>query len=92
MLRRKATLALWNEPSHDYVGPAGMEIIHRPVVLIRAGFSAIGPFLVRKSKFSIEENVKEFQFYIGTHAKFQASRFNNKKKYLKVADPLKPLL
>ena len=26
-----------------------------------------------------------------THSKFQASRFNNKKKYPKVADPLKPI-
>ena len=40
MLRGKATLALWNEPSHDYVGPVVTEIIHKLVGLIRAGFSA----------------------------------------------------
>ena len=89
MLRGKATLPLWNEPSHDYVGPAVTEIIHRPVGLIRAGFSTVGLFLGWKSKISIEENVKEFKFYIGMHAKFQLSRFNNKKKYPKVAGPLK---
>ena len=76
MLRGKATLPLWFESSHDYVGPAVTEIIYGPVGLIRAGFSAVGLFLGRKS-------------ILHTHAKFQASRFNNKKKYLKVADPLK---
>ena len=55
---------------------------------IRAGFSAVGLFLGRKSKISHEQNVKEFQFYIRV-PNFQASRFNNKKKYMKVADPLK---
>ena len=74
MLRGKATLPLWFEPSHDYVGPAVTEIIYGPVGLIRAGFSAVGLFLGRKSKISQEQNVKEFQFYI-------------RKKYLEVADP-----
>ena len=83
----------WNlyqkfEPSHDYVGPAVTEIIYDPVGLFRAGFSAVGLFLGRKSKISHEQNVMEFQFYIRM-PNFKASRFNNKKKYLKVADPLK---
>ena len=51
MLRGKATLPLWFEPSHDYVGGF-------------AGFSAVGLFLGRKSKISHEQNVTEFQFYI----------------------------
>ena len=42
MLRGKATLPLWFEPSHDYVGPAVTEPINEPVGLIRAGFSAVG--------------------------------------------------
>ena len=50
MLRGKATLPLWFEPSHDYVGPAVMEPIYEPVGLIRAGFSAVGLFLGRKLK------------------------------------------
>ena len=45
--------------------------------LICASISAVGLFLGRKSKIFIEENPKEFQFYIPTHAKFQASRCNN---------------
>ena len=64
MLRGKATLPLWFEPSHDYVVPAVTEPINEPVGLIRAGFSAVGLFLGRKSKISHEQNVKEFQFYI----------------------------
>ena len=64
MSRGNATLALWNEPSHDYVGPAVTEIIYGPVGLICAGFSAVGLFLGRKSKISHEQNVKEFQFYV----------------------------
>ena len=48
----------------SYVGPAVTEIIYGPVGLIRAGFSAVGLFLGRKSKISHEQNVKEFQFYI----------------------------
>ena len=64
MLRGKATLPLWFEPSHDYVGSAVTEIIYGPVGLIRAGFSAVGLFLDRKTKISQEQNVKEFQFYI----------------------------
>ena len=31
MLRGKATLPLWFELSHDYVGPAVTEIIYGPV-------------------------------------------------------------
>ena len=65
MLRGKATLPLWFEPSHDYVGSAVTEIIYGPLVLIRAGFSAVGIFLGRKLKISIEDTPKEFQFYIG---------------------------
>ena len=64
MLRGKATLPLLFEPSHDYVGLAVTETIYGPVGLIRAGFSAVGLFLGRKSKISHEQNVKEFQFYI----------------------------
>ena len=62
--RVNATLPLWFEPSHDYVGSAVTEIIYGPVGLIRAGFSAVGLFLDRKSKISQEQNVKEFEFYI----------------------------
>ena len=79
MLRGKATLPLWFEPSHDYVGPAVTEIIYGPVGLICAGFSAVSLFLGRKSKISHEQNVEEFQFNIHI-PKLQASRFNNKKK------------
>ena len=64
MLRGEATLALWFEPSHDYVGSAVTEIIYGPVGLIRASFSAVGLFLGRKSKISIEDTPKEFQLYI----------------------------
>ena len=64
MLRGKATLPLWFEPSHNYVGPAVTEIIYGPVGLIRADFSAVGLFLGRKSKISTKETPKEFQFYI----------------------------
>ena len=87
MLRGKATLPLWFEPSHDYVGPTVTEIIYRPVVLIRAGFSALGLFLGRKSKISIEETPKEFQFYIRM-PNFRLLGSIMKKKYPKVADPL----
>ena len=83
MLRGKATLPLWFEPSHDYVGPAVTEIIYGPVV-----FSAVGLFLGRKSKISHEQNVKEFQFYIRM-PNFRLLGSIIKKKYLKVADPLK---
>ena len=88
MLRGKATLPLWFEPSHDYVGSAVTEIIYRPVGLIRAGFSAVGLFLGRKSKISIEDTPKEFQFYICT-PNFRIPGSIIKKKYPKVADPLK---
>ena len=88
MLRGKATLPLWFEPSHDYVGPAVTEIIYLPVGLIRAGFSAVCLFLGRKSKISHEQNVKEFKFYIRL-PKFRLLGSIIKKKYLKVADPLK---
>ena len=91
MLRGKATLPLWNEPSHDYEGPAVTEIIHMPVGLIRAGFSAIGLFLGRKLKISIKENVKEFQFYIRMpNFSFLGSII--KKKYPKEAGPLKAVV
>ena len=42
MLPGKATLPLWNEPSHDYVGLPVMEIIYGPVGL---WFLAVGLFL-----------------------------------------------
>ena len=64
MLRGKATLPLWFELLHNYVGSAVTEIIYGPVGLIRDGFSAVGLFLGRKSKISQEQNVKEFEFYI----------------------------
>ena len=54
-LRGKATLPLWNEPSHDYVGLSVTEIIYGPVGLC---------FLGLKSKISHEQNVIYFQFYI----------------------------
>ena len=40
-----------------YVGPAVTEPINEPVGLIRAGFSAVGLFLGRKSKNSQEQNI-----------------------------------
>ena len=64
MLRGKATLRLWFELSHDYVGPAVTEPIYEPVGLIHAGFSAIGLLLGQKLKISHKQNVEEFQFYI----------------------------
>ena len=64
MLRGEATVPLWFEPSHDYVGPAVTEIIYGPVGLICAGFSPVGLLLGRKSKISHEQYVKQFQFYI----------------------------
>ena len=88
MLRGKATLPFWFEPSHDYVGPAITEPINEPVGLIRAGFSTVGLFLGRKLKISHEQNVKEFQFYI-TKQNFRLLGSIIKKKYPKVADPLK---
>ena len=57
MLRGKATLPLWFELSHDYVGSAVTEIIYGSVGLIRSGFSAVGLFLGWKSKISQEQNV-----------------------------------
>ena len=88
MVRGKATLPLWFEPSHDYVVPAvTMEPINEPVGLICAGFSAVGLFLGRKSKISHEQNVKEFQFYIRM-PNFRLLGSIIKKKYPKVADPL----
>ena len=47
-LRGRATLPLWFEPKHNYVGPAVTEWIYEPVGLILAGFSAVGLFLGRK--------------------------------------------
>ena len=88
MLRGKATLPLWFEPSHDYVGPAVTEPIYEPVGLIRAGFLAVGLFLDQKLKISQEQNVKEFQFYIRMQY-FRLLGSIIKKKYPKVADPLK---
>ena len=80
---------LWNELSHDYVGPAVTENIYGPVGLIRAraGFSAVDLFVGRKSKIFQEQNVKEFQFYI------RMLNFRPLgsiiKKCLRVADPHK---
>ena len=88
MLRGKATLPLWFKPSHDYVGPAVTEPIYELAGLIRAGFSAVGLFLERKLKISHEQNVKEFQFYIRMQ-NFRLLGWIIKKKYPKVADPLK---
>ena len=89
MLHGKATLPLWFDLSHDYVGPAVTEItaIYGPVGLICAGFSALGLFLGRISKISQEQNVKEFQFYICI-PNFRLLGSIIKKKYPKVADPL----
>ena len=85
----KATLLLWNEPKHNYVGTPVREMTAVPVGLRRTWFSAVGLLLGRKSKISHEKNVFIFQFYIRTPAKFQASRFNNKKRYLGRAYALK---
>ena len=49
MLRGKATLPLWFEPSHDNVGWAVTEIIYGPLGLIRAGFLAVVLFRGQKS-------------------------------------------
>ena len=86
----KATLPLWFEPPHDYVGPAVTKIIYGPVGLIRTGFLAVGLFLGQKSKISIEENPKEFQFYI-CMPNFRLLGSIIKKNYPKVADPLNTL-
>ena len=64
LLRGRATLPLWFEPKHNYVGTAVTEWIYEPVGLICAGFSAVGLFLGRKSKISHEQNVSIFQFNI----------------------------
>ena len=64
LLRGRATLPLWFEPKHNYVGLAITEWIYEPVGLISEGFSAVGLFLGRKSKISHEQNVSIFQFYI----------------------------
>ena len=64
LIRGRATLPLWFEPKHNYVGPAVTEWIYEPVGLICAGLSAVGLFLGRKSKISHEQNVSIFQFYI----------------------------
>ena len=64
LLQGRATLPLWFEPKHDFVGPAATEWIYVPIGLRRSCFSAVGLFLGQKSKISQEQNVKEFQFYI----------------------------
>ena len=84
----RATLPLWFEPNHNYVCPAVTEWINEPVGLIRAGFSATGLFLGRKSKISRWQNVSIFQFYIRI-PNFRPLGSIIKKKYLKVVDPLK---
>ena len=92
MLRGKATLLLWFEPSHDYVGPVVTEIIFGPVGLICTGFSPVGLFLGRKSKISHEQYVKEFQFYIRMTNFRLLGSIIIKKKYPKVVDPLKSII
>ena len=56
LLRGRATLPLWFEPKHNYVGPAVTEWIYEPVgpgvSLICAGFSAVGLFIGRELKIS----------------------------------------
>ena len=64
MLRGKATLPLWFEFKHNYVGPAVLEIIPSQKAYAAHGFLAVGLFLGLKSKISHEQNVKEFQYYI----------------------------
>ena len=44
----KATLPLWKERKHNYVGPSVTEMNAVPVGLRRAWFSAVGLFLGRK--------------------------------------------
>ena len=89
ILYDKATLPLWFEPSHNYVGSAVTEIIYGLEGLIRAVFSAVGLFLGRKSKIFHEQNVKEFQFYIRI-PNYRLLGSILKKKYPKVANLLKP--
>ena len=83
MLPGKATLALWNEPSHDYVGLPITEIIYGPVGL---WFSAVGQFLGLKSKISHEQNVN-FQFHIRLR-NFRLQDSIIIKKISKSVDPL----
>ena len=88
MLRGKATLPLWFEPKHNYVGTAVTEIIHSQYAYAAHGFQAEGLFLGRKSKTSHKQNVKEFQFYIRIpYFRLLGSLIT--KKYPKVFDTLK---
>ena len=79
LLRGRATLSLLFEPKHNYVGPAVTEWIYEPVGLIRADFFGRRPI----SRPKIENFTVPKCFYFSnlhTRTKFQASRFNNKKK------------
>ena len=82
-----ATLPLWFEPKHNFVGPAVAEWIYVPVGLWHAWFSGRRP--IPRPKISQEQNVKESQFYIGMpNIRLLASIIKN--KYLRLADPLNP--
>ena len=87
LLRGKATLPLWNEPKHNYVGLAVKEFYlwaRRPT-----------PRMVFDRRPISRPKIENFTrtkcwgiSILHMHEQFQASRFNNKKKYPKVVDPL----
>ena len=83
MLSGKATLPLWNEPSHDYVSRLRRLSMGRY-------FYVFGRRTIYWPKI---ENVSWTKCYLFsilyTPAKFLASRFNNIKNIAKSVDPLK---
>ena len=91
MLRRKATLFDFSRHKTMWAQRLRSVLMSQSVGLIRAVFSAVGLFLGRKLKIFHEQNVKEFQFYIRMQ-NFRHIGSIIKKKYPKVADPLKPYL
>ena len=61
LLMDKATLLLWNEPKHNYVGLPVTEMNVEPLGL---WISALGQFLNIKTIISPKQNVSIFQFHI----------------------------
>ena len=78
---------LWNEPKHNYVGPAVREWIYGPEGLCHAWFSGRRPISSPKIKNFPEQNVKKFQFYIRMQ-NFRLLGSIIKKKYHHLADDL----
>ena len=78
---------LWNEPKHNYVGPAVREWIYGPEGLCHAWFSGRRPISRPKIKNFPEQNVKKFQFYIRMQ-NFRLLGSIIKKKYHHLADDL----